>query len=193
MPSSKARSGRHTSTVISLASLPSRRTCASLRGMKLAPLLLVASLAACKPSSSAKPAEGSAAPAPVAHERNRGPAPALPAPGQAQEEQEPAPPPTNKRPWLDKNGDGVVTDEERQQARNERAARVRDRFDVNHDGKLTPDELAKAGSGGRGPHFDDPQAVDTNGDGEISPDELQAGMRELRMRRHATELNGADE
>lgn len=161
--------------------------------MKIA-LLLFAALAACKPSSSAKPAEGSAAPAPVAHDRDRGAAPALPPPGQAQEARdEQAAPPVNKRPWLDKNGDGVVTDEERQQARDERAARIRDRFDANHDGKLTPDELAKAGSAGRGPHLDDPKAVDTNGDGEISPDELQAGMRELQMRRHAVELNAADQ
>jgi hypothetical protein len=65
---------------------------------------------------------------------------------------------------------------------------MRDRYDVNHDGKLTPDELAAAGSGQRGPHFTDPKALDTNGDGEISPDELQAGMRELRMQRHQREL-----
>jgi hypothetical protein len=162
--------------------------------MKVAPLLLVASLAACKPSSSAKPAAGSAAPAPapVAHDRAPGPAPALPPPDQQGEAEEPAPP-ENRRPSLDKNGDGVISPEEREQAREERATRMRDRLDLNHDGKLTPDEVAATGSSHRGPQFDDPKALDTNNDGEISPDELQAGMRELRAQRRGRLMNGGSD
>lgn len=159
--------------------------------MKIVSLLLTAALAACKPDSAAKPAAGSAT-APVTTERrDRGVAPSLPASGETgSAETAPEPP---KRPWLDKDGDGVVSPEERDAAREERAKRMRDRFDANHDGKLTPDELAAAGSGHRGPHFDDPKALDTNDDGEISPAELQEGLRDLRVRRRVRGMNGSDD
>ena len=77
-----------------------------------------------------------------------------------------------------------MSPEERAEARAERAKRMHDRFDTNHDGKVTPDELSGTGSGSgwhRGPHFDDPAALDTNHDGDISADELQQGMRDWRI------------
>lgn len=158
--------------------------------MKVASLVLLASLVACKPDPTPKPAEGSAlSAAPFGHDHARGTAPALPPPGQeGSAEADEAP----RRPSLDKDGDGVVSPEEREAARAERAKRMRDRFDANHDGKLTPDELAAAGSGQRGPRFNDPQALDTNNDGEISPEELQAGMRELRMQRRGQMMHGSE-
>lgn len=161
--------------------------------MKVASLLLLGSLVACKPDPSPKPAEGSALPAaPFGHDHARGAAPALPPPGQEGSAEAEEAPPERRRPSLDKDGDGVVSPEEREAARAERAKHMRDRFDANHDGKLTPDELAAAGSGHRGPRFDDPKALDTNNDGEISPDELQAGMRELRAQRHGLMMHGSD-
>ena len=69
---------------------------------------------------------------------------------------------------------------------------MRDRFDANHDGKLTPEELAAADAGRRGPHFDDPKALDTNNDGEISPEELQAGLRDLRLQRRGQMMRGSE-
>jgi len=158
--------------------------------MKVASLVLFASLAACKPDPTPKPAEGSALPAaPFGHDHARGTAPALPPPGQeGSAEADEAP----RRALMDKDGDGVVSPEEREAARAERAKRIRDRFDANHDGKLTPEELATADAGRRGPHFDDPKALDTNNDGEISPDELQAGLRELRMQRRGQMMRGSE-
>lgn len=160
--------------------------------MKVVSLVLFASLAACKPDPTPKPAEGSALPAaPFGHDHARGTAPALPPPGQ-EGSAEAEVPPEARRPSIDKDGDGVVSPEEREEARAERAKRMRDRFDANHDGKLTPEELAAADAGRRGPHFDDPKALDTNNDGEISPDELQAGMRELRMQRRGQMMRGSE-
>jgi len=158
--------------------------------MKVVSLVLLGSLVACKPDPTPKPAEGSALPAaPFGHDHARGQAPALPPPGQeGSAEAEEAP----HRPSMDKDGDGVVSPEEREAARAERAKRMRDRFDANHDGKLTPEELAAADANRRGPHFDDPKALDTNNDGEISPDELQAGIRELRMQRRGQMMRGSE-
>jgi hypothetical protein len=164
--------------------------------MKLVSVALFALLAACKPDPVAKPAEGSAAPAPSQPAaRAPGPRPTLPpAPTEATDVPAGSAAVAPKRPWLDKDGDGVVTKDERDAARAERMKRVMDRFDANHDGKLTPDELAAAvGSGHHGPHFDDPAALDTNHDGEISADELQEGMRAQRMRGRLRDRSGSGE
>ena len=75
---------------------------------------------------------------------------------------------------MDTNGDGVISDEEREAAMKQRASDLRTRLDADGDGKLTVDELANAK--GR-MHFDDPKAVDTNHDGDISADELAAAMK----------------
>jgi hypothetical protein len=82
----------------------------------------------------------------------------------------------------DANGDGVVSDEERDAAARERMTAIRARFDADGDGKLTPAELASAP--GR-MHFDDPAALDTNHDGDISADELAAGVKAKREQRRA--------
>src|SRR6185436_20508167 len=64
---------------------------------------------------------------------------------------------------IDANGDGVVSDEERTTAMQERLSAMRTRLDANGDGKLSPDELASARGRMR---FDDPAAIDTNHDGD---------------------------
>ena len=88
---------------------------------------------------------------------------------------------------IDTDGDGVISDEERDAAMRERMAAMRARLDADGDGKLTPAELGAA----RGRmHFDDPAAVDTNHDGEISPDELGAAMRARREQRMAQRPGG---
>jgi len=81
---------------------------------------------------------------------------------------------------LDTDGDGVISDAEREAAMRERMAGMRARLDTDGDGKLTPAELANAS--GR-MHFDDPAAVDTNHDGEISAEELGAAMKARRDER----------
>ena len=86
-----------------------------------------------------------------------------------------------------------VTDEEREAARAARTQRMQERLDANHDGKVTPDELAAAGSASRGPRFADPKAVDANNDGEISPEELQQALAERRRQWRASRMNhGSD-
>ena len=116
--------------------------------------------------------------------------PALPA---AADSADPAAPATDDKPrgnrgeWrkrrdarLDANGDGVVSDEERAAAMQQRVTNMRTRFDTDGDGKLTPAELANA----RGRmHFDDPAALDTNHDGDISADELAAALKARRDQR----------
>jgi type IV secretory pathway VirB10-like protein len=81
---------------------------------------------------------------------------------------------------LDANGDGVVSDEERAAAMQQRVTSMRTRLDADGDGKLTPAELANAP--GR-MHFDNPAALDTNHDGDISADELAAGLKARRDQR----------
>src|SRR3569623_1943363 len=58
--------------------------------------------------------------------------------------------------------------------------------------KPDPTPKPAADANRRGPHFDDPKALDTNNDGEISPDELQAGIRELRMQRRGQMMRGSE-
>ena len=88
---------------------------------------------------------------------------------------------------IDTDGDGVISDEERDAAMRERMAAMRARLDADGDGKLTPAELGAA----RGRmHFDDPAAVDNKHDGEISPEELAAAMRARREQRMAQRAGG---
>jgi len=164
--------------------------------MKVVSLVAVLALAACKPDPTSKPAPAETPPS-SSQPARRAPGPSLPsqpsqpslpqaAAGSAAgsgEDGDAAATGSGHRSRLDKDGDGLVSPEERTEAQAERAKRMHDRFDANHDGKLTPDELSGTGSGRRGPHFDDPTALDLDKDGEISPQELQQGMRELRMKR----------
>jgi Ca2+-binding EF-hand superfamily protein len=92
---------------------------------------------------------------------------------------------------MDRDGDGVVSDEERAAAMRDRADAMRKRLDTDGDGKLTPAELANARGRMR---FDDAAAVDTNHDGEISADELAVAMKarmDARRAQHASAV-GSD-
>jgi len=159
--------------------------------MKVASLAAFLALAACKPDPATKPAPAeipAGQPAAHAHAQAGEAKPELP-----DETGSDAPAEIEHHARLDKDGDGVVSPEERAAAKAERAKRMHDRYDTNHDGKLTPDELAAAsgsGSGHRGPHFDDPAALDTDHNGEISPDELQQGMRDWRAEHRRGAMGG---
>lgn len=150
--------------------------------MKAVSFALLAALAACKseskPAAKEAPAEPAAAAPRAPRER-----PALPSEGTDDDGPRPHMPGRDRRS-ADTDGDGVVSAEEREAAHEARAQRMaqrlEDRLDANHDGKLTPDELAASGSDHRGPRFADPKAVDANNDGVISPEELQAAMEERR-------------
>jgi len=82
---------------------------------------------------------------------------------------------------FDKDGDGALSLDEFRAARD---AQIEQRFaqlDVNHDGKLTPDEL-KAGPRRLGAAWRDHTAkIDTNGDGAWSFPELQAVRPDLTI------------
>ena len=145
-------------------------------------------LGACKTTDST-PQPAPSEPAPTPTVRSARPAPALPAPALPTAPAESAdgsdrPTPAD-RGWrgdrmarMDKDGDGKISDEEREAAMKERSERMRQRYDTNGDGKLTPEELAA--TKGR-MKFDDPAALDTNHDGDISADELQAGIQARRQ------------
>jgi hypothetical protein len=164
--------------------------------MKAVSFALLAALAACKSESkpAAKQAPAAEGSAPVAHVP--GTAPALPAEGGGGDEDRPELPAGDHRRPIDTDGDGVISPQEREAAREARAKRMVDRFDTNHDGKLTTDELAAGGSGMRG-RFMDAKSADKNNDGEISPAELEAAIQERRMqwrahRGHAGSGSAAD-
>ena len=167
--------------------------------MKLVSLALVAAVASCKPDSKPSPApspEQAPAPAPRAHAP--GARPALPSEA-TDDEPRPELPGVDNRRRIDTDGDGVISPEERQAARVARAKRMQEWIDANHDGKVTPDELAAAGSASHGPRFADPRAVDANNDGEISSDELQQALAERRRQwrasriKHGGDTTGSDE
>lgn len=77
---------------------------------------------------------------------------------------------------IDTDGDGVISADERAVARRARAEGMRDRYDRDHDGKLTPDELAKSGW-----RRFDPESVDLDHDGDISVDELGQSIEQRSM------------
>lgn len=82
-----------------------------------------------------------------------------------------------------------ITNERRLAAMQRRAILIHEQFDANHDGTLSPEELANAH--GRRARFDDPFALDTNHDGDVSPDELAAGLKARAEARRAEHI-GAD-
>jgi hypothetical protein len=156
---------------------------------RIALLLLV--ISACKTSDSTPKSDPAPTPDRPATVQHAAPAPALPSDPNANAQMgsgdRPQLPPEGNRPFgrhrgdrlakMDKDGDGVISDEERAAAMKERAAQVRTRMDTNGDGKLTVDEVKNAT--GR-MHFDDAAALDTNKDGDISADELAAAMQARR-------------
>jgi hypothetical protein len=92
------------------------------------------------------------------------------------------------RTRLDTDDDGVVSDEERAAAMQQRLSAMRTRLDSNDDGKLSSDELASAP---RRMRFDDPTAIDTNHDNDISDDELAAAMKARRDQRRQDRAGSA--
>lgn len=133
--------------------------------MKLA-LILALSLFACgKKSDDAKPAEPAAnAPAGSAEPAGSGDPHAMGHRGRMMKD-------------MDTDGDGKISDAEREAFRKKRLEKAREKLDANHDGKLTVDELKAAGGRMK---FDNAEALDTNKDGDISVDELDAAMKERR-------------
>jgi hypothetical protein len=87
-----------------------------------------------------------------------------------------------KRRRFDMNHDGKVTPDELAAASQGRMEAARARMDLDGDGKLTADELASTNTRMR---FDDGEKLDTNRDGNISAEELGAGMRARREQREA--------
>lgn len=77
---------------------------------------------------------------------------------------------------LDANKDGVVSEEERGNALHQRAVDMHARMDRDGDGKLTIAELQN------GPFNRFEGNVDANGDGQVSVDELDQSIRERRQR-----------
>ena len=81
------------------------------------------------------------------------------------------------RARLDTNKDGVISDEERTSARHQRVVDMRSRFDKDGDGKVTPAELESAPFG----RFDG--TADANGDGNVTTEELEAVMKDRMSQR----------
>ena len=142
---------------------------------------------AAAPRPSATPPEPRAAPPTVAQPRQAAPEtppPALPS-------QEVAPPDDSADEGsADRTGaaEGSVeiADQRRLAAMQRRANQIHEQLDANHDGVLSPEELANAH--GRRARFDDPFALDTNHDGDISPDELAAGLKARAEARRAEHI-----
>jgi hypothetical protein len=79
---------------------------------------------------------------------------------------------------LDKDGDGQVSDAERDAARQVRVAETKRRLDANGDGKLTVDELKESRMARR--LGDDLTTIDADKNGEVSAEELQKSMDAMR-------------
>lgn len=79
---------------------------------------------------------------------------------------------------MDTDGDGQVSKEERRAAREERTQELRDRIDADGDGKVTPTELTQSAFGRL-----DLTNVDTDGNGDISNEELQSALRARNEKR----------
>lgn len=158
--------------------------------MKRIALLLLVVASACKTTDSAPQPQPTADPAAAPARVASRPAPRLAAPTPLGSDT-PALPDEGGRHHggrmakMDTDGDGKISDEEREAAMKDRSAKMRSRLDTNGDGKLTPDELANAKGRMK---FDDPTALDTNNDGDISADELEAGMTARRDEMRAQRL-----
>lgn len=76
---------------------------------------------------------------------------------------------------LDTDGDGKISEAERDKARHDRAVSMRDKLDANADGKLTVEEINASPRLSR--RLGDPSLVDTNKDGDISADEIDTAMK----------------
>ena len=92
---------------------------------------------------------------------------------------------------MDKDGDGRISKAEATASGSERAAKVFDRADADHDGYVTKDEARSGREQMKGQmrermqqHFD---AADSNHDGMISLGEAQAGMP--RLAEHFAEID----
>jgi Ca2+-binding EF-hand superfamily protein len=92
---------------------------------------------------------------------------------------------------LDTDGDGKVSEQERAEGRRQRADAMRTRLDANGDGKVTADEL---GANRRFRSLD-MQTADTNRDGDISAAELETALGNLpqRARQRRWAGSGAEE
>jgi Ca2+-binding EF-hand superfamily protein len=79
---------------------------------------------------------------------------------------------------LDKDGDGQVSDAERDAARKVRLDDMKTRLDTNGDGKLTVAELKDSRMARR--LGEDLDGIDADKNGEVSADELQKSMDAMR-------------
>jgi hypothetical protein len=79
---------------------------------------------------------------------------------------------------LDKDGDGKVSDAEREAARKVRLDEMKTRLDTDGDGKLTIAELKESRMARR--LGDEIDAIDTDKNGEVSAEELQKSMDTMR-------------
>jgi EF hand domain-containing protein len=68
-----------------------------------------------------------------------------------------------------------------------RHAEMLQKYDADHDGKLSPEEKATMIHDLAAARF---AALDTNKDGALSPAEFEAGMKEMRERRFAHRHHG---
>ena len=95
----------------------------------------------------------------------------------------PGPPPEMLKRF-DKDGDGQLSDEERQAMRETLQARMEERrkqmleeFDTDKDGKLSPEEREKAREAQKAKML---EKFDKDGDGKLSPEERKAMPKPLR-------------
>lgn len=95
-----------------------------------------------------------------------------------------------RRAMLDSDGDGLISDDERDAARAERVANMVAASDSDGDGRISRDEAAEA----RGPRrraFRDFAAADTDGDGYLSEAEVAASLARLQVRRRGADPGAA--